>query len=76
MTSTYLYPGDRDLFATNMLEANKQVIGPSLENAYRSTEGHIVVRVMEGGASYMVYVLNDNNQRREVIRTFGPYRSR
>ena len=76
MTSTYLYPGNRDLFATNMLEANKQVIGPSLENAYRSTEGHIVVRVMEGGASYMVYVLNDNNQEREVINAFGPYTSR
>ena len=76
ITSDYLYPGDRDLFATNMLEANKQVIGPSLENAYQSTEGHIVVRVMEGGASYMIYVLNDNNREREVMGVFGPYQSK
>ncbi len=73
ITSDYLYPGDRDLFATNMLEANKQVIGPSLENAYRSMEGHIVVRVSEGGGQYHIYTLNDNNTQREITGIFGPY---
>lgn len=75
ITSDYLYPGDRDLFATNMLEANRQVIGPSLENAYRSTEGHIVVRVDEKGGSYRIYTLNDNNAQREITGIFGPYAS-
>jgi len=75
VTSTYLYPGDRDLFATNMLEANKQVIGPSLENAYRSTEGHNLVRVMPGGEEYYVITLNDENTEYEVTGVYGPYTS-
>lgn len=75
ITSHYLYPGERDLFATNILEANKQVIGPSLEHAYQRTEGHIVVRVMNGGQTYYVYTLNDNNTQREITGIFGPYQS-
>ncbi|MBC7890920.1 MAG: MBL fold metallo-hydrolase, partial [Sphingobacteriaceae bacterium] len=49
MTSRWVYPDDRDLFATGMLDANKLVIGPGLENAYKAHEGHIVVRVEPGG---------------------------
>lgn len=73
ITSRYLYPGERDLFATNILKANKQVIGPSLEKSYKSTEGHIVVRVVDKGEIYMIYTLNDNNQQREITKVFGPY---
>lgn len=73
VTSKYLYPGERDLFATNMLEANKQVIGPALEKAYQSTQGHILVRVASGGKSYQVITLNDNNAEREITGVFGPY---
>lgn len=75
ITSRYLYPGERDLFATNILEANKQVIGPSLQNAYQSTEGHIVVRVLQEGEEYMIYTLSDNNPKREITGVFGPYQS-
>nr|WKN38824.1 hypothetical protein K4G66_08920 [Tunicatimonas sp. TK19036] len=73
ITSDYLYPGERDLFATNIMEANKQVIGPSLENAYRSTEGHILVRVLQGGKEYYVITLNDENTNYEVTGVYGPY---
>ncbi len=76
ITSQVLYPGPRDLFATNMLEANKIVIGPSLENAYKSTEGHIVLRVMPGGTNYYVIILNDNNEENEVTKVFGPYETK
>ncbi|MEK6477473.1 hypothetical protein WJR50_08060 [Catalinimonas sp. 4WD22] len=75
VTSRHLYPGERDLFATNILEANKQVIGPSLERAYQSTEGHIVIRVAAGGQTYQVITLNDNNAEREVTGVFGPYQA-
>lgn len=75
ITSTYLYPGPRDLFATNMLEANKLVIGPGLEHAYKSTDGHIVVRVLPGGATYYVFILNDENEKREIWSIHGPYQS-
>jgi beta-lactamase superfamily II metal-dependent hydrolase len=76
VTSTYLYPGPRDLFATNMLEANKLVIGPSLEKAYKSMDGHILVRVEPGGDKYHVIILNDENEKREVIKVHGPYESK
>lgn len=76
VTSQYLYPGPRDLFATNILEANKNVIGPALEKAYKSTEGHIVLRVMPGGEEYFIMILNDNNEENEVTGIFGPYQSK
>ncbi len=60
IASTYLYPGERDLFATNMMEANRAVIGPRLDRTYRSTQGHIVVRVAPGGGQYRVVILDDS----------------
>ncbi|MEX2230588.1 MAG: hypothetical protein WD824_00400 [Cyclobacteriaceae bacterium] len=73
VTSEYLYEGPRDLFATNMMEANKIVIGPRLENAYKSMDGHILLRVMPGGNEYYVIILNDENTEYEVKAVFGPY---
>ena len=76
VTSTFLYPGPRDLFATNILEANKNVIGPALERAYKSMDGHIVVRVIDGGKKYFVIILNDENEVNEVLSVHGPYESK
>ncbi len=76
VTSEYLYPGPRDLFATNMLEANILVIGDALEKAYKSMDGHIVVRVLPGGQEYFVIILNDENEANEVKAVFGPYQAR
>ena len=47
LLSTRLYPGPRDIFATNMSAANKEVIGPDLDKL-KSDQGHIVVRVAVG----------------------------
>jgi hypothetical protein len=76
VTSQYLYPGPRDLFATNIMEANKIVIGPALERAYKSMDGHIVLRVMPGGKEYFIIILNDENEKNEVKSIFGPYQSK
>jgi beta-lactamase superfamily II metal-dependent hydrolase len=76
VTSTFLYPGPRDLFATNMLEANKLVIGPSLERSYKSMDGHILVRVVDGGTKYYVIILNDENETNEILSVHGPYDSK
>lgn len=76
VTSQYLYPGPRDLFATNIMEANKIVIGPSLERAYKSMEGHILLRVMPGGKEYYIIILNDENTEYEVKAVFGPYQTK
>jgi hypothetical protein len=70
-----IYPGPRDLFATNMLDANYQVIGEDLEEL-SSAQGHIVVRVAPGGASYQVIILEDGNTDRKVKEVYGPYTSR
>ncbi|MDW7693012.1 hypothetical protein R9C00_10220 [Flammeovirgaceae bacterium SG7u.111] len=66
ITSTQLYPGKRDVFATAMLKANHLVIGGNVDKAYQSLSGHIVVRVYPSG-SYSVFVLNDKTTTRNIV---------
>lgn len=75
ITSKKLYPGDRDVFSTIMLQGTKDVIGGSLDQ-YKSQEGHIVVRVYDNGNTYDVYVLDDRSEERETISKHGPYKAR
>ncbi|MCW3466984.1 hypothetical protein [Chitinophaga nivalis] len=72
----HIYKGERDVFATNMLEANKLVIGPLIDRAYKSQQGHIVVRVSPGGESYHVIILDDSSAAMPVKAVFGPYTSK
>ncbi len=76
MTSRKIWPDDRDLFATAMLDANRLVIGDMLDSSYKSTQGHIVVRVLPGGNEYMIYVLDNTHTSKYVTGTFGPYLSK
>lgn len=75
ITSKKLYPGDRDVFSTIMLQGTKDVIGGRLDQ-YKSQEGHIVVRVYDHGDSYDIYVLNDASEEREIQSKHGPYKAR
>lgn len=72
LTSTYLYPGPRDLFATDMLEATRIVIGDLIDRAYKSQHGHVLVRVEPGGR-YGVIVLDDGEENCPVKAVYGPY---
>lgn len=76
MTSPHLYKAPRDLFATNMLEANRLVIGPLIDRVYKSQQGHIMLRVMPGGKEYWIYILDDASRERKVKSVFGPYHSK
>ncbi len=76
IVNQHIYKGPRDLFATNMLEANKLVIGPLIDQSYKSQQGHIVVRVMPGGASYYIIILDDSKVSIPVKAVFGPYASK
>jgi hypothetical protein len=76
VTSPLLYSAKRDLFATNMMEANKDVIGPLVDQSYQSVQGHIVVRVMPGGKEYYIIILDDSRQDLQVKKVFGPYTSK
>lgn len=75
MYSERIYPGTRDVFATNMLESNKQVIGDLL-NRLKSSQGHIVIRVAPGGAAFRVIILDDSVDALTVKAVHGPWQSR
>lgn len=75
MASQEFYPGPRDVFATGMSPETRIAIGPIMDRIYRSYGGHVVLRVAPGGSTYEVFVLNDADQAREVIKRFGPYQA-
>jgi uncharacterized circularly permuted ATP-grasp superfamily protein len=72
MYSERLYSGPRDVLATNMIEANRIVIGPLLDRL-ASSQGHIVVRVAPGGATYQVWILDDTAESYRVTKQLGPF---
>jgi hypothetical protein len=76
LTSTTLYPGPRDLFGLEILRANRDFIGEAVDRAYRSTRGHILVRVEPGGERYWTIILDDTTESYRVIGVHGPYESR
>lgn len=73
--STRLYPGPRDVFMTNIKEETRIVIGSSIDRL-KSQQGHIVIRVVEGGNRYWIYILDDASESFQVKNVFGPYESR
>lgn len=73
MTSTRVWPGERDIFLSNLSPATARTTYGAGEA--RSTQGHVVIRVAEGGASYRVFVLDDGDEEMRVKAVFGPYAS-
>lgn len=71
LMSKQLYPGDRDIYATAMkyenFVANKQL------RTLKSQEGHVVVRVAPGGATYQIVVTSNKDESDQVVNTFGPF---
>jgi len=41
-----------------------------------SGHGHIVLRVSPGGDEYRVTIVDDTSESHNVIKVWGPYRSR
>lgn len=72
MVSRNLYPDDRDVLATCMMEAAKAV-NHQFVGQVRSTDGHIIVRVAPGGAEFRVVVnANDDDADRSKAEN-GPW---
>lgn len=67
-----LPPSPRYVFATEMREAAKIVIGQRATQL-AGPPGHVVVRVEAGGARYQVYVLSNRDERDEVLASKGPF---
>lgn len=75
LASQEFYPGPRDVFATGMAPETRAAIGPIMDKIYRSYSGHIVIRVAPDGSTYDVLILNDKDDTRKIIESFGPYQS-
>ena len=73
LLSERIYPGPRDVFATEMREPTKLVIGPRAARL-AGDHGHVVIRVHPRVESYMIYVLGEASYR--VRTTHGPYQAR
>lgn len=65
-----------DLFATSLLDAPKAVFRYLLKDAFRSTDGHVLIRVAPGGATYQVFILDASREDAPVRASFGPYMAR
>ncbi len=73
LQSTRIYPGPRDIFATNMHDANRLVV-VGLDRL-TSSHGHIVIRVAPGGETFKVIILDDNSESYKVTSIHGPYQA-
>lgn len=74
MTSERVWPGPRDIYVTAVTPATATTTY-GIDSA-SSNQGHVVVRVAPGGASYRVYVLDDASEAMRVRAVSAPYLSR
>ncbi len=72
--SRTLYPGDRDVFCLSLNPATA-LAASRFSDSFKSSQGHILVRVEPGGGRYSVLVLDDADESDRVKASFGPYMS-
>lgn len=73
LISNRIYKGEKRIFATHIQEPTKATLGFWLTDNYKSTFGHIIVRVLPGGAHYFVLIAETISNRVRVRKAFGPY---
>jgi hypothetical protein len=71
LNSTRVYPGPRQVFATDLHPGVRQVISGIEQLA--SDRGHIVLRVSPGGQEFRVVIVDDSSESHRVTKVFGPY---
>lgn len=72
LLSTRLYPGPRDIFATNIREETRIFIGSAIDKL-KSQQGHIVIRVEPKGETFRIFILDDSSESFTVRSVHGPY---
>lgn len=72
MMSASTYPGERDVYSTNVMESTHEVIGSRIDDM-KSSQGHIVIRVAPHGGSFKIYILDDSNENFKIKSVHGPY---
>lgn len=69
---TTMYPA-MDIYATNICDATRAY---KRFSQYKGFNGHIVVRVYDGGATYRVYTVSDSDGKMTVKKISKEYRSK
>jgi hypothetical protein len=73
LLSDHLYPGEKNVFATNIQEVTKQTLGFWFTRGYKSMFGHVIVRVLPGGDKFYVLIAETVNEKIIIKKSFGPY---
>ncbi len=68
------YSGSQDLYFTN-IDQSLIAESPDIYNACKGLNGHVVIRVAEGGSQFWVYLLDDTDKKYNVKSINGPYTS-
>jgi hypothetical protein len=74
LQSQRIYPGPREVFATDLHPGTRVVISGIEKLA--SDRGHIVLRVSPGGGEFRVVIVDDSSESHRITKVFGPYQSR
>ncbi len=75
LLSNHLYPGEKNVFATNIQEVTKHTLGFWFTQGYKSMFGHVIIRVLPGGDTYYVLIAETVNGKVQVTKSYGPYHS-
>ncbi|HOY14974.1 MAG TPA: MBL fold metallo-hydrolase [Saprospiraceae bacterium] len=73
LISNHIYKGEKNIFATNIQEVTKATLGFWLTDNYKSTFGHIIIRVLPGGNEYYVLIAETINEKVTIKKAFGPF---
>ncbi len=73
INSARLYPGPREVFATDLHAGVRAVISGIEKIA--GDRGHIVLRVSPGGGEFRVVLVDDSDESHRVSKVFGPYKA-
>ncbi|MCE6989856.1 ComEC/Rec2 family competence protein [Dyadobacter sp. CY323] len=76
LENSKVYPGERDIFTTNLMKETLAVISERRISPIKSRQGHVVVRVHPGGGQYDIYILDDSSESFTIKAVHGPYLSR
>jgi beta-lactamase superfamily II metal-dependent hydrolase len=76
LISNHIYKGEKNIFATNIQDATKATLGFWLTDNYKSTFGHIIIRVLPKGDAYYVLIAETIQDKVQIKKAFGPYKSR
>jgi len=72
MLSERLYPGPREVLATDLLPATA-LLNQRFMAKVKSTSGHIIIRVAPGGKEFRVYITDNRDEADTVKAIFGPF---